>query len=65
MKFKTVPSHLDLVPKNIRANAKANDVTVHDDWTDLLLLNLWDAMLHDDELIEASLGMDPAEVLTD
>lgn len=63
MVFTKVPDHLSQVPKNIRANAAASGTTVHDNWTDVDLLNLWDAMFHDDSLIETFLNMDPKDAL--
>lgn len=64
MQFKTVPNHLSQVPINIRKNAETKDISIHDDWTDVLLLNLWHESFHDDDMIEASLGMSPNEVLS-
>lgn len=65
MKFAKIPAHASHVPAEIRTNAAEHDVTIHDDWTDLDLVNLWDAMFHDRLLIEASLSMTPEEALTD
>lgn len=63
MRFKKIQPSLSHIPGEIRKNAAENDVTIHDDWTDLDLLNLWDNMFHDRLLIEASLSMSPADAL--